>query len=361
MTVLQEYKCPCCGGAIAFDSDIQKMKCPHCDTEFDVETLSAYDETLKNEPQEDLHWETDSSSVWSSPEEEGLHSYLCQSCGGQILTESTTAATSCPYCGNAVVIMPQLAGSLRPNRVIPFQINKEQAKQALYAHFKGKRLLPKAFKDKLFLNEIKGIYVPFWLFDAQADADLRCRATRIRTWSDANYIYTRTSYYLVARGGNLAFEKVPVDGSSHMDDTLMESLEPFDFSQAVDFQTAYLAGYFADKYDVDAEQSAPRANQRIRTSTETAMAATVLGYHSVIPLSTAVRLHQGKSTYALLPVWLLNGTWEGKRYTFAMNGQTGKLVGDLPLDKKAYRKWLLSLTGIFSALALGIAYLLWLL
>lgn len=361
MPVLLEYKCPCCGGAITFDSDVQKMKCPYCDTEFDVETLESYDEQLKNEPEEDLHWESFSTSLWPEEEAYGLRSYICQTCGGQILTEDTTVATSCPYCGNSVVMAVQLTGALRPDQVIPFQINKEDAKQALLNHFKGKRLLPKAFKDKHLLREIKGIYVPFWLFDTDADADLRCRATRIHTWSDANYIYTRTSHYLVGRSGSLGFEKVPVDGSSRMNDTLMESLEPFDFSQAVDFRTAYLAGFFADRYDVDAESCAPRANQRIQTSTEAAMAATVLGYHSVVPIHTAVRLKHGKTAYALLPVWLLNTTWEGKKYTFAMNGQTGKLVGDLPLDKKAYWKWLLGLTGILSAVALAIFYLVWLL
>ena len=197
---------------------------------------------------------------------------------------------------------------------------------------------------------MKGVYVPFWLFDAEADADIRYRASKVRTWSDSDYNYTETSYYAVCRGGSITFENVPVDGSEKMPDEWMESLEPFDFSQAVDFQTAYLAGFLADKYDVDAKQSVERANERIRKSTEAAIAATVTGYTTVTREAGSIRLNNGKVKYALFPVWILNTTWKGEKYLFAMNGQSGKMVGDLPVDKGAYRKWLFGLAG-----AVGVA------
>lgn len=154
---------------------------------------------------------------------------------------------------------------------------------------------------------------------------------------------------------------MPVDGSTKMDDALMESIEPYDFTGAVDFQTAYLAGFLADKYDVDSEQSIERANERIKKSTENAFASTVQGYSTIIPESTSICLQNGKAKYALYPVWLLNTTWNGQRYTFAMNGQTGKFVGDLPLDKSAYKKWLFGLTGLIGAAVFAVSYLLWLL
>ena len=225
----------------------------------------------------------------------------------------------------------------------------------------GKRLLPAAFKDQNHLDEIKGIYVPYWLFDAQAEASARYKASNVRVWSDSNYQYTETSMYSVTRGGTLGFEHVPVDGSTKIEDALMEAIEPFDFGEAVDFQAAYLAGYLADKYDVDSEESIKRANDRIRKSTEKAFAATVQGYTSVSPESVSIRLQKGKIQYALYPVWLLNTSWNGKKYTFAMNGQTGKFVGDLPLDKGAYRKWLFGLTGIIGAAIFAVSYLSWLL
>lgn len=258
-------------------------------------------------------------------------------------------------------MMGQFSGSLKPDYVIPFQVDKKAAKAALKQHYGGKRLLPKVFKDQNHIDEIKGIYVPVWLFNADADANIRYKATKVRAWSDSNYNYTETSFYAISRGGKIGFERVPVDGSTKMDDALMESIEPYDFTGAVDFQTAYLAGFLADKYDVDSEQSIERANERIKKSTENAFASTVQGYSTVIPESTSIRLQNGKAKYALYPVWLLNTTWNGQRYTFAMNGQTGKFVGDLPLDKGAYKKWLFGLTSLIGAAVFAVSYLLWLL
>ena len=361
MAVLQNYKCPCCDGAIEFDSNSQKMQCPYCGTDFDVETLVSYDNVLKSECGDNISWDTQAGSQWQEGETEGLRIYECQSCGGQVVADETTAATSCPFCDNPVVMMGQFAGSLKPDYVIPFKLDKKDAIEALKKHYGGKRLLPKVFSQQNHIDEVKGVYVPVWLFDADADANIRYKASRVRTWSDSNYHYTETSFYSVIRGGKIGFERVPVDGSTKMDDTLMESIEPYDFSGAVDFQTAYLAGYLADKYDVDSEESIQRANARIKQSTEEAFAETVRGYNTVMPVSTNISLENGVSKYALYPVWLLNTSWNGKKYSFAMNGQTGKLVGDLPMDKGAYTRWLLGITGGCTAIAFGISYLIWLL
>lgn len=362
MATLLEYKCPCCGGAIAFDSGIQKMKCPYCDTEFDMETLRSYDEQLKGGEQPDsMDWQTTAGAEWQTGENDSLRSYVCNSCGGEIVCDENTAAASCPYCGNPVVMTGQVSGILKPDFVIPFKLDKEAAKAGLRNHMKGKRFLPKSFKSESRIDEIKGVYVPFWLFDADVNAHIRYRATRVRMWSDNDYDYTQTSFYLVSRGGDIGFERVPVDGSSKMADDLMESIEPFDFSEAVDFQTAYLAGYLADKYDVSADESIQRANERVKQSTKQAFEATVQGYSTVIAESGSFKLSNGNAKYALYPVWLLNTSWNGQNYTFAMNGQTGKFIGDLPVDKKAYCKWLFGLTGIISTAVFAVSFLLWLL
>lgn len=361
MAGLQEYKCPCCGGAITFDSSVQKMKCPYCDTEFEMDALASYDSALQQEQAGSMEWEITAGSDWQEGETDGLRTYVCKSCGGEITVDENTAATSCPFCGNPVVMMGQFSGNLKPDYVIPFKLDKKAAKSALNKHYCGKRLLPRVFKDQNHIDEVKGVYVPFWLFDADVGANIRYKASRVRTWSDNRYNYTETSYYAAVRSGGVSFERVPVDGSTKMEDDLMESIEPFDFSGAVDFQTAYLAGYFADKYDVDAGQSIQRANERIKKSTEQAFAETVQGYTTVITESSNFQLMNGKAKYALYPVWILNTTWNGKKYMFAMNGQTGKLAGDLPMDKSAYTKWFLGLTGVIGALVFAATYLLWLL
>ena len=361
METLLEYKCPACGGALSFDSGLQKMKCPYCDTEFEVDALRQLDEELKNAPQDDMSWQTQAGSQWQEGEQDALASYVCQSCGGEIVTDVNTSATSCPFCGNPVVMAQNVSGILRPDCIIPFKLDRQAAEAALIKHLRGKPLLPKSFKDENHIREVKGVYVPFWIFDSHAEGDACYRATQTRTWADSKYIYTETSHFSVHRAGSLDFSAVPVDGSSKMADDLMESLEPYDLSQAEEFQTAYLAGYYAEKYDVSAVDSALRANSRIKTSVEEVLRDTVHGYATVIPENSAVRISDGKSRYALYPVWLLSSQYRGKNYLFAMNGQTGKLVGDLPVNWGAFWKWWGIIAAGVSALCCGVAWLMWLL
>ncbi len=354
MNNLLEYKCPSCGGAIGFDSTSQNLKCPYCDTEFEIDTLKSYAEDTAEVPADSMNWSASDKKEWSEAEDP-LVSYVCNSCGGEIVCDEWTAASTCPYCDSPVVMSGNVSGTVRPDLVIPFKLDKKAAKEKLMSFYKGKKLLPKSFADENHIDEIRGIYVPFWLFSCRANAKLRYRATRTRFWQDSRYRYTETSYYSVTRAGTLDFRNVPVDGSSKMPDDIMESIEPFDWSEAVDFETAYLAGFLADKYDISSEDCTPRANHRVKNSTESAFASTVHGYNSVVPEASSVRFDDGQVKYGLLPVWLLNTTWNGKKYIFAMNGQTGKFIGDLPVDMKAFWKWFAIYAGAVSAVAFLLA------
>lgn len=357
MAKVLEYKCPCCGGAIEFNSSSQNMKCPYCDTEFEVETLAEFaKENVTEDTDPDWQAETVSQTEqrW---EDESFTVYTCQSCGGEIVADAAMASGSCPYCGNPVIIPQQFDGMLRPDYIIPFQLDKKEAEKRLKEHLKGKHLLPALFKSENRIKEIKGVYVPFWLYDCDAKADVTCRATRTRFWRQGDYEYTETAHYLVHRSGRIGFDHVPVDGSRKMDDTLMQSIEPYDYRGCTEFQTGYLAGYAADKYDQSAKECAPAANERMRSSTVTAFLNTIAGYDTCVPEHTNISISEGRISYALLPVWVLNTKYKDKIYTFAMNGQTGKFVGNLPMDKvKAFRLWLIvtAAVSIVSFLVLGL-------
>lgn len=250
----------------------------------------------------------------------------------------------------------RLSGSLKPDLIIPFKLDKAAAEQALMRHMAGKKLLPKLFKSQNRIEKIQGVYVPFWLYDAQVQADIRYHGTKVRHWSDSSYYYTQTRHFSIRRGGTIGFEAVPVDGSSKMENALMESIEPYDLSQAVDFNSAYLAGYVADKYDVTSDETKSRANERIHDGTLQAFQETALHYDTIHAEHTNISLKNGRVRYALLPVWILTTQYQGKAYTFAMNGQTGKFVGDLPVDMGAYWRWfgLVSVIGAAAAYVLGL-------
>lgn len=352
-----EYKCPCCGGSIEFDSTIQKMKCPYCDTEFEVETLKSFDEELKKDNNSNMSWDIPNGSEWQDKEQKNIKVYLCESCGGEIIADESTGASTCPYCGNPVIMKGQFSGELRPEYIIPFKLDKKKAKEQLKKYLIGKKLLPKVFKDENHIDEIKGVYVPFWLFNGSSSADMRYKGENYEYWSDSQYDYTKTSYYMVSRSGNMAFEHIPVDGTSKIDNELMESIEPFDFNDAVEFQTAYLAGYMADKYDVNSEESINRANERLKTSTEIAFEDSVNEYDKVILENSNIQIENGTVKYVLYPVWILNTTWNKEKYIFAMNGQTGKFVGNLPVDKSIYWKYFAGFTLIFGAAIYGAMWL----
>ena len=348
MSDILEYKCPACGGTISFDSHTQKMKCPYCESEFDVESLKEHDAILNEQPKEDMNWHTDGGAEWHDGEN-GTVVFSCTSCGGEIVGDVNTAATSCPYCGSTVIVAGTLSGALKPDLVIPFKLDREAAKDNFRNFLKGKKLLPKLFTDQHTIDKVTGIYVPFWLYDCDVDASICYKATMTTAWSDSRNNYVKTDTYSLLRAGRVTFEGVPEDGSSKMDDAMMEAIEPFDYSQAVDFQTAYLAGYLADKYDVTSEECAPRANARIKKSTEDLFAETASGYATVVAEKTDISTAKGKIRYALLPVWTLAVNYAGTNYRFAMNGQTGKLIGDLPVSKGKFWAYFAAIAGGITA------------
>ncbi|MFI3208951.1 MAG: hypothetical protein R3Y40_07430 [Eubacteriales bacterium] len=348
---VQQYKCPNCDGAVEFDSTIQQLKCPYCDSEFDVESLKELGDisnTEEREPVWDTYDENSGNGDWSEEEKAKVCHYICQSCAGEIITDATTVARHCPYCGNPVIIASELEGALRPDLVIPFKLDKEAAKESLYGFLKGKKLLPKCFKDENHIEEISGIYVPYWLYNCAADGKAVFSAKKVKHWSDARFNYTKTDHYALHREGSLEFAKVPADGSQKMDDTLMDSLEPYDYSAAVDFNTAYLSGYFADKYDVTSEDNLGRVNTRISQSMIDQLRSTIHNYDSCQVSHKDISIKNGKIEYALLPMWLLKTKYNGEDYTFAMNGQTGKFVGELPIDRGLVIKYFM---GVFASCA----------
>lgn len=348
---ITNYQCPACTAPLHFESSSGKLECEYCGSSYtiaEVEQLFAEKVAKAEEAAPASPPESSEASVpnddWGE-DAQSMRIYNCPSCGAELICEETTAATSCPYCDNPTIVPGQFKGTLRPDYVIPFKLDKKTAVSALKQHYQKKFLLPKAFKEENHIEQIQGVYVPFWLFDGKVDGDVSFSATRVSVRRTAKEEITTTSHYAVHRAGSMEFHKVPVDASSKMPDGHMDSIEPYDYSELKPFSTAYLPGYLANKYDVDAATSTSRANARCQDSTESALRNTVIGYNSCIPTERNFQVQQSQVKYALFPVWMLHTRWKEKDYLFAMNGQTGKLVGDLPVDWRRF--W-----GLFAAIAL---------
>ena len=303
MPSIMHYKCPACTGPLHYAGASGMLECDYCGSRFPVAEIEAQQKPAEQAAQEAFQqqqeqqsqeaaqfaaegWDASGlSSAWGA-DAEGMRVYNCPSCGAELFCEETTAATSCPYCGNNAIVPGQFAGTLKPDLILPFKLDREAAKDALKRHYRGKHFLPKSFEDQNHIEQIRGIYVPFWLFSGTAEGTAVFSGTRSFSRRQGNYRVTTTEHYDIHRSGSLPFDKVPVDASSKIPDEHMDSIEPFDYADLRPFSTAYMPGYLADKYDVPAEQCARHAEERCEQTMVKALSATVQGYETVSPWGT---------------------------------------------------------------------------
>ena len=344
------YKCPCCGAALAYGAESGKLDCASCGNSYELDAMEAM---YTSEEQGHIAFDLPENS-FDADDRQKIQAYICQSCGAELMTEGTTTATECPYCGSPTILPERIEGGVKPEKVIPFTVSKDDAQKQFNDYFKGKKLMPNIFlNSRNRIAEMRKLYVPYWLFDCDAEASISYNAKNVRTERRGDWQITHTSHYLVRRAGRMAFENIPVDGSQKLDNKITESLEPYDLDAAVDFQPAVLAGALADHADVDAGACESRAVERVENSISNALRDTVIGYSSVSERSKNFHADGGKITPVLMPVWLITTEKEDKTYTFAINGQTGKLTCDVPTAKgKAFGWGALAFAVSFAVIAL---------
>lgn len=329
------YKCPCCGAPLTYSSAGNRLECASCGNGYDIEAIEAMHPAEGGGVQFALPTDT-----FQTNDAGEMQAYVCKSCGAELMTEETTTATECPYCGSPTILPDRIEGGVKPELVIPFTVTKEQAQHAFDGYFKGKRLLPNIFlHTRNRIAEMRKLYVPYWLFDCDAQGSIVYDAEKRQTERKGDWEITRIKHYIARREGRMCFENIPVDGSEKLDSRITESLEPYDLSAAVPFRPSVLAGALADHAGVDAHACEGRAVERVETSISNTLRGTVKGYTSVTERSKNIRAEGGKVTPVLMPVWLITTEKEGKTYTFAINGQTGKLTCDVPADKKKSLAW----------------------
>ena len=355
---IKEYKCPNCSKAVEIANKAKNMKCPNCDAEFGIKALADYQKEVESQGEDYFNWKAGPGGIWEEGDLGNFGIGSCPSCGAELIVDKNIVTMICPCCGNAQIVQKQADGMLKPDYYIPFKLEKNSAVEALKQFCEGKRLLPDFFKKENRIENIQGMYVPFWLFDAKARARIRYKAVKGKSWSDGEYYYTKTDYYFVVKDGGLNFQKIPVGGSEQIDNTYMDAIKPFDYTKMKNFQSECLAGYSLQKYGIDIEASKKKANDRIKNSIEKEFGNSVTDYSTVEMESSTVNVENGKVSYTLLPVWILNTKYNDKNYQFVMNAQTGKFVGKLPVDKGKAVKFGLLFMAIFGTVLTVIIQLL---
>lgn len=334
------FHCPNCGGALVFEPESGQYTCEYCLSKFSQEELDKAADTSKEEPEQKTSEEKEGSAVV----------YHCNSCGAEIVTEETTAATFCFYCHNPVVLTGRLEGDYLPDGVIPFQITKEEAVERFHEWIGKKKFIPRGFYSKRQIEKMTGVYFPYWLYGCETKSYLNGTARDVRVWRVGDTEYTETKTYDIRRSGRVFFGHLPKTALQKAENAMLKGIFPYQFDALEKFHMGYLSGFQAEKRDIEKESLTAEVRKEVEEYARKRMRDTVTGHNSFSMSDQGHTILEEEFQYVLLPVWVLTYRESGKGiYYFAMNGQTGEIVGKLPV---AWKK-LLILFGIIFAAVFG--------
>ncbi|MDO5486688.1 MAG: zinc ribbon domain-containing protein [Sarcina sp.] len=310
------YDCPNCGGNLRFDISLQKLHCDYCGTDLDP-----YSYEKKKDAVESQVFET---TV-----------YTCPQCGGEIMTTNVSATGFCTYCGASTILDSRIRNEKRPARIIPFQKTKEDCKKSFAAMMRRSLYAPKELKSPEYLENFRGIYIPYWMYDFKINQIKGMRGSTSARHGD----YIVTKHYSLNCDMDTSYNGVSFDASSSLDDSLSESIAPFDANGAKDFTPSFLCGFYADTADVPANTYKGDALSLIAEDVvDRAKSQIFPGRGAVTPADPerVLRYSSSKPACAMFPVWFLTYRHKDRVAYAVMNGQTGKISSDLPIVEGKY-------------------------
>ncbi len=332
------YNCPNCGAELYFDADKQRMCCEFCLSEFT-------DDEINNS---NARESAEKAAAASEEYCEHMREYVCPNCGAEFASDENTASGICAYCHSPVMLKGKLSGQMKPDKIIPFKYGKAEAQSKFFDFIKKRWFLPKSFKSKTNADNITGIYYPFWVTDADTDARYDAEGTKIRIWRVGDTQYTETSRFWVERAGNIHFEDIVTSALSDGDKEMLEGILPYPSSSIEAFSMPYLSGFTSKKRDIPREKLTDEVRGRMNGYSETLLRNTVGGYNTISKKNVNLYIKNSHWDYTLMPVWVLKYNTPKRTYTYAMNGYTGKIYGELPLSMK---KLLYTCAGVFAGVA----------
>ena len=329
------YHCPNCDAGLLFNAEKANFGCEFCLSEFTKEEI---DQTASAEKAQEAEQKNEEFTS-------RLHGYHCQSCGAEVVCEEHTSATFCYYCHNPVVLVGEVSGELLPKKIIPFKIDRAGAISHFIEFAKKHKFVPNDYSDEKQLDKITGVYYPFWVTDADVSARYRTKARRSRSWRKGDYIYTEVSHFDISRNGDIHFEDIVSSALTTEDKAMLEGVMPYPQGSHIDFDMAYLLGYFAKRRNAEKEAFYGSVREKMSDCSRTLFRQTVSGYSSVDMGECQVDIQKSDWSYTLMPVWTMTYTdKKGKTYLYAMNGYTGKIYGELPIS---WQKLLALCGGVF--------------
>ncbi|MFI3284828.1 MAG: hypothetical protein R3Y57_07075 [Erysipelotrichaceae bacterium] len=329
-------QCQSCGGELKFNAAKGKFICEFCGSAYTKEELEAAEKQATEAEVEKENTPLD--------EESGAVLYSCPNCGGEVISDETTAATECYYCHSPVILSGRVSGKYLPNRLIPFKYDKKAAIEKFREWTSKKYFLPKYFFNEDNIEKLSGVYFPYWIVDVDTHVKYHAEGDRVSSWTSGNYIYTKHSLYNVEREGDVHLEDIIKSALSKESKELIENVQPFDEQALEPFSMSYLSGFLAERRDIEQKELENEVHKDIYDYSKKVVEDSVTGYTSRAEKHFSSKPDKIDWEYGLLPVWTLTYMHNGKVYYYAMNGQSGKICGKLPVDEKK----LLSVAGLVS-------------
>jgi hypothetical protein len=331
----EKHACPACGAQAEWNPAKQLLVCPFCGAESPYDKYKAGGAVaeldlitmLRSLPKEQRGWDTT------------RHSVQCQSCKAVMVFDPAKIGKNCEFCGSpALVDYQELESPIRPQSLLPFKISQDDVRDRMKRWYAGRWFAPNAFKHKSLIDQLHGLYVPFWTFDAQVHCEWQAEA--------GHYYYTTESYRdsqgrqqtrqvqhirWESAAGEIDhfFDDEPVPATKGVDHTLLRGVEPFPTGEVVPYDTAFLSGFVVERYQIDLEQAATEAHAQMHAELETLCGQQVPGdtYRGL-----QIQPHYSAETFkhTLLPIWLLTYTYGVKTFNVVANGYTGEIAGHYP-------------------------------
>ncbi|MGN1206708.1 MAG: hypothetical protein ACI4SP_00250 [Eubacteriales bacterium] len=343
MAEIVSYQCPNCEAPLSFDPEKGAFHCEYCLSTYSEADLLAIDAQRKKDEAREKVAASEADDYCAQMEE-----YACPNCGAVVACEGNTVATECVYCHTPVIHRGKLSGQMRPHKLVPFAFNREAAEESFRKFVSKHKFVPRDFFSTAQLEKMQGIYFPFWVTDADTRAGMTAHGTKVRTWRAGDYRYTETSHFHVVREGEIHFEDLTTCALSEADKAMLEGILPFPSEALIDFSMPYLAGFLTKKRDIEKDALHEEAENRMRGYSDKLLSDTIHGYATLAVENRGMVVYRENWDYALMPVWLMTYRGKKRNYTYAMNGNTGKVYGELPIS--AGKLWAL-FGGICAAVA----------
>ena len=255
--------------------------------------------------------------------------YRCPNCNAQLTLENNIF--KCEYCKSSFSATKK---DLSVEYIIPFSISKDYAMMQYKKLIKSNILTPKIFKNKKIINKIEGIYVPCYVYDFESNGVVEFESKNDTIWRSGGNKYKKSDIHKVTRGGSVSLERVPVISSNDLNGDIIDAVKPYSYKQLIPFDSSYIKDYRVYNIDKSSEELISIAEVKAKKSFEYEMKKDIKEYKEIKIIDSKINLYNTRKISVLVPIFLLNINYKNKDYIYLINGENGKISGNIPINKK---------------------------